>query len=52
MWAGFKWLRIRVSGGSCEHGNKPSESIKGEEFVIKLSYYYVFKKSFVPWKYL
>jgi hypothetical protein len=29
-WGGMDWiwLRIRASGGSCEHGNEPSGSIK------------------------
>jgi hypothetical protein len=25
---GFGWFRIGSSGGPCEHGNKPSGSIK------------------------
>jgi hypothetical protein len=31
VWTGFVWLRIGISGG--EHGNEPSGSIKGEEFL-------------------
>jgi hypothetical protein len=34
---GFIWLRIRVGSGFCEHGNEPSGSIKGEEFLDQLS---------------
>jgi hypothetical protein len=33
VWAGLIRLRIGINGGSCEHGNKPSLSIKGEEFL-------------------
>jgi hypothetical protein len=29
LWAGCIWLRKGTSGGSCEHGNEPSASIKG-----------------------
>jgi hypothetical protein len=29
VWTGFIWFRV----GSCEHGNEPSGSIKGGEFV-------------------
>jgi hypothetical protein len=28
LWAGFIWLRIGASEGSCEHGYEPSDSIK------------------------
>jgi hypothetical protein len=29
LWSGFIWLRIGTSGGgTCEHGNEPSGSIK------------------------
>jgi hypothetical protein len=34
---GFIWLRIVA--GSCEHGNEPSGSIKGKEFLDQLSDY-------------
>ena len=27
-WTGFIWLRIRTSGGSCEHSNEPFGSAK------------------------
>jgi hypothetical protein len=30
VWTGFIWVRI----GSCEHGNEPSGSTKGEEFLV------------------
>jgi hypothetical protein len=33
MWSGCIWLRIKTSGGSCEHGFKPSGAIKGGEFI-------------------
>jgi hypothetical protein len=32
VWTGFLWLRIGTSGGSCEHGNETSGSIKDGEF--------------------
>jgi hypothetical protein len=28
VWTGLIWLRIVTSGGLCEHGNEPSDSIK------------------------
>jgi hypothetical protein len=28
----FIWIGTGPSGGSCEHGNEPSGSIKGGEF--------------------
>jgi hypothetical protein len=33
MWIRFIGLRIGTSGGSCEHGNEPSGSIKCGEFL-------------------
>jgi len=33
--------------GSCEHGNGPSDSTKGEEFLDLLSDYYLLKKETV-----
>jgi hypothetical protein len=33
---GFIWLRIGTSGGSCEHGNEHSSSIKGGEFLEQI----------------
>jgi len=33
VWTGFNLLRIRFSGGFCEHGNEPSSSIKSGEFL-------------------
>jgi hypothetical protein len=32
VWTGFMWLRIGTSGGLL-HGNEPSDSIKGREFL-------------------
>jgi hypothetical protein len=46
VWIGFMWLKIGTDGGSCEHGNKPSGSIKGGEFFEQLSAYKLFKKDF------
>jgi hypothetical protein len=33
--------------GSCGHGNEPSGSITGEEFLVQLSHYQLFKDSVV-----
>jgi hypothetical protein len=30
VWTGLMWLRIGANGGSCEHGNEASGSIKWE----------------------
>jgi hypothetical protein len=38
--------------GSCEHGNEPSGSIKGEEFIEYLSDYWLLKKVSTPWSLL
>jgi hypothetical protein len=35
--------------GSCEHGNEPSGSIKGAEFLYKLSDYQLLKKGSALW---
>jgi hypothetical protein len=32
-WTGFSWPRIGTSGGVCDHGNKPSGSVKCWEFL-------------------
>jgi hypothetical protein len=36
-------------GGSCEHGSKLSDSIKGEGFIDQLSDCLLVKKDFIPW---
>jgi hypothetical protein len=33
VWIGFIWLKIGTSGGFCGHGNEPSGSLKGGEFL-------------------
>jgi hypothetical protein len=33
VWTGLIWLRIGTGTDSCEHGNKPSGSIKPREFL-------------------
>jgi hypothetical protein len=33
LWIGFMWLRIGKVADSCEHGNEPSGSIKGVQFL-------------------
>jgi hypothetical protein len=33
VWIGFIWLRIVTVVRCCEHGNEPSDSIKGGEFL-------------------
>jgi hypothetical protein len=46
---GFIWLRIGSSGESCEHGNGPSGSIKGREFLGQPNYYQLIKNYSAPW---
>jgi hypothetical protein len=38
-----------VAADSCEHGNKPSVSIEGGEFLDWLSDYQLLKKDSAPW---
>jgi hypothetical protein len=35
--------------GSCEHGNEPSDSIKGGEFLNQLSICQLLRKDLTPW---
>jgi hypothetical protein len=35
--------------GSCEHGNEPSGSIRGEEIIDKVSNYKLLKEDSAPW---
>jgi hypothetical protein len=35
--------------GCCEHGNEPSGSVKGKEFLDKLSYYELLNKDSAPY---
>jgi hypothetical protein len=30
VWTGAIWLRLRASGGYCEHDNEPSGPMKGD----------------------
>lgn len=46
MWNGFFWLRLRFSGGVCQH--KPA-SIYGGEFFVNPSVHQFLKKEFDPW---
>jgi hypothetical protein len=34
---------------TCEHGNEPSSSLKGGEFLAQFSYYLVIKEDSAPW---
>jgi hypothetical protein len=43
---GSGWVPV---AGTCEHGNEPSGSIKGEEFLDQQSDYYFLKKGFASW---
>jgi hypothetical protein len=45
---GLNWLRMRFSGGSCEHDNETLSSIKGVEFIGELINYYFLKKTSAP----
>jgi hypothetical protein len=38
--------------GCCEHGNEPSVSIKGGEFLDQLSEYFLLKKDSAPWSWV
>jgi hypothetical protein len=38
--------------GSCEHGNEPSGSTKGERYLYQLSEYQLLKKQCAPWSLL
>jgi hypothetical protein len=38
--------------GSCDHYNEPSGSIKGEEFLDRLSDCQIFKRGSAPWSLL
>jgi hypothetical protein len=33
MWNEFVWIRIGPVVDTCEHGNEPSGSVKGREFI-------------------
>jgi hypothetical protein len=33
MWSGFIWLKKGLVAETCEHGNKPSSSIKDGYFI-------------------
>jgi hypothetical protein len=33
VWSVFIWLRLRCSGGSCEYGNEPSETVKAVKYI-------------------
>jgi hypothetical protein len=49
MWTGLMWLRIRYNGEMCEHGSRPSGSIKGSD---QLNDYLLLKMDSAPWSYL
>jgi hypothetical protein len=48
MWIDASDTRQGPVAGSCEHGNEPSVSIRGGEFLDFLSDYQLFKKGSVP----
>jgi len=43
VWTGCIWLRIGLVAGPCEHGNEPSGSMKGGEFINWLSDYWLLR---------
>jgi len=43
------WLRIVTMVLSCDHGNKPSSSVKSREFLDKLREYGLPKKNSALW---
>jgi hypothetical protein len=49
VWTELNWLRIHRSGGSCEHGNEHSASIKYREFTEWLNECWLLKQASAPW---
>jgi hypothetical protein len=48
VWTVSIWLRIGTSGGSCEHGDEPSGSIKCWEVLQWLHNWRLLKKGSAP----
>jgi hypothetical protein len=48
VWIGLIWLKIGTSGGSCEHGNEPSGSIKCCDVLELLHNWRLLEKGSVP----
>jgi hypothetical protein len=48
-WTGYVWLRIGPVARSCEHGNEPSGSVKGEEFPECPRNDWLHEKGSTPW---
>jgi hypothetical protein len=48
-WGGMDWLSIGPVESFCEHGNKPSASIKCWKILGWLSEWRLLKKSSAPW---
>jgi len=44
-WEVVDWIRLGPVVGFCEHGNEPSDSIKGGEFLDYMSDYQLLKDS-------
>jgi hypothetical protein len=40
---------VWVTGGSCEHGNEPSDFLKDGEFIVFVGDYKLFKKNSAVW---
>jgi hypothetical protein len=38
---GLFWFRTGTGGGSCNHGNEPSDSIKGGKFLVYLNVLFI-----------
>jgi len=38
IWTAFRWLSVLLVADSCEHGNEPSDSIKGGDCFIVIIY--------------
>jgi hypothetical protein len=49
VWSGFIWIEIGLMAGACEHGNEPSGSVKGEDFLHYLSDCYLLKIGSSSW---
>jgi hypothetical protein len=52
VWTGLIWLRIGISGSSCEHGNERSVSMKCWESVERWSDWRLHKEDSSTWSYL
>jgi hypothetical protein len=50
VWNGFIYLVYGSVADCSKHGNELSGSMKGKEFIERLSNYCPFKKDSAPWR--